>query len=286
MRLENGWPFGLVVLVFGCASPHTPGTSPPAPTPSNPAPPASAPSSWTFSILPGTTTYRIARSGVIENASDSTSSREVTANSSHETITLQQLGDTVSFTATVDTFSTTLQGSPDTTQRSVALPFQISGQLVADSIHIANDTLSDRCSTIATALLADIHNLLPRFPRSLYKTSAWTDSTETTSCQSSIPIRSRVGHSYRVAGETHYNEATVLVIERVDSIHASGEGIQQQHRVVLAAFGTGTATYYVDTATGHVVHLTLNQDVDVTVTASGKANHFRQNAKQEFELAR
>jgi hypothetical protein len=78
----------------------------------------------------------------------------------------------------------------------------------------------------------------------------------------------------------------VLVIQRADFIQAEGEGAQQQHRLLLTAVGTGNATYYVDIGTGHVVHLTVNQDIDLTVTASGRANHFRQNARQEFTLVR
>jgi hypothetical protein len=78
----------------------------------------------------------------------------------------------------------------------------------------------------------------------------------------------------------------VLVIQRADSIHAEGEGAQQQHRLLLTAIGTGNATYYVDVRTSYVVHLTVNQDIDLTITTSGKANHFHQNAKQEFSLVR
>jgi hypothetical protein len=72
----------------------------------------------------------------------------------------------------------------------------------------------------------------------------------------------------------------------VDSIHAEGEGAQQQHHIMLSVSGTGAATYYVDTVTGHVLHLTVDQNVEVTVTASGKANHFNQTAKEEFTLDR
>jgi hypothetical protein len=95
-----------------------------------------------------------------------------------------------------------------------------------------------------------------------------------------------VGHSYTVVGQTSYENATVLVIQRTDSIHGEGEGAQQQHRLMLTANGTGQATYYIDTATGHVAHLIVNQDVDLTVSASGKANYFKQNVRQEFTLAR
>jgi hypothetical protein len=105
-------------------------------------------------------------------------------------------------------------------------------------------------------------------------------------CQGSIPLRSRVSHTFTVGGEISYENTPVLVIQRADSIHAEGEGAQQQHRILLTAIGTGNATYYVDTGTGHVVHLIINQDIDLTINTSGRANHFRQSARQEFTLVR
>jgi hypothetical protein len=207
------------------------------------------------------------------------------ANSSRETITLEQTGDTIKFAATVDTFSTTAQGST-LLQQTAALPFRLSGFFTADTIQISNTVVTDQCLAVATALISDIHNLLPRFPRSLSTTSRWNDSTNIVGCQATIPIRSRVSHSYSVVGETSYENSPVLVIQRADSIHAEGEGAQQQHRLLLTVIGTGNATYYVDARTSYVVHLTVNQDIDLTITTSGKANHFRQNAKQEFSLVR
>jgi len=186
----------------------------------------------------------------------------------------------------VDTFSTTTQGPTTPPQQTAALPFQLSGFFTADTIQISNLGITDQCLSVATSLITDIHNLLPRFPRSLSTTSRWSDSTNIVGCQGTIPIRSRVSHSYSVVGEASYENSPVLVIQRADSIHAEGEGAQQQHRLLLTVIGTGNATYYVDARTSYVVHLAVNQDTDLTVTTSGKANHFRQNARQEFSLVR
>jgi len=285
VRLENRVQPALILLLVGCAS-STPQVSAPTPIPAISAPSAATPSSWMLRLAPGATVYRISRSGVIENTSDSSGGRAVTANSSHETLNLEQLGDTIAFTAILDTFATTVQRETTSSQQPVALPFQLSGQVVADKIRISGDTLADKCNPAVTALVSDLHNLLPRFPVSLSVTSRWTDSTDVVGCQSSIPIRSRVTHSYSVTGEISYADTRVLVIQRLDSIRAEGEGAQQQHRVVLAAMGNGNATYYVDPISAHVVQLITNQDVELTVTASGRTNRFRQTARQEFTLRR
>ena len=284
MNTKN-YPILLILWLAACSSPRpsTPVALPPEP--SIPVPRASPSTSWTFNLLPGTASYRVARTGVIEST-DSATRREVSGSSSHESITLQQSGDTVGFNAVVDTFSITSQGMGTPVQQGTALPFQLSGFLTGDSIRIAEDSLDGQCNPVSATLITDLHYLLARFPDSLSTASTWRDSTIATVCRSSIPVRSRATHSYSVAGESQYEGVPILVVQRADTIHAEGEGAQQQHRLLFKADGVGKATYYLDTRAGRVVHLTVDQNLDLTVTASGKANHFRQSAKQDFTLLR
>jgi len=285
MNTKN-YPILLILWLAACSSPRpsTPVVLPPEP--SIPVPSASPNTSWTFNLLPGTASYRVVRSGVIESTADSAKRREVSGSSSHESITLQQSGDTVGFNAVVDTFSITAQGTSTAPQQGATLPFQLSGFLAGESIQIAGDSLNDQCNPISAALITDLHYLLARFPDSLSTASRWRDSTITTVCRGSIPMRSRATHSYSVAGESQYEGVPILVVQRADTIHAEGEGAQQQHRLVFSADGVGKATYYLDTRAGRVMHLTVDQNLDLTVTASGKANHFRQSTRQDFTLLR
>jgi hypothetical protein len=56
--------------------------------------------------------------------------------------------------------------------------------------------------------------------------------------------------------------------------------------MLFNADGVGKATYYLDTKAGRVVYLSVDQNLDLTVTASGKTNRFRQDARQNFTLVR
>jgi hypothetical protein len=286
MSAKNGYSILLVLWSAACSSPRPSRPVVVSPVPSIPVPITAASTSWTFNLLPGTATYRVSRTGVVENKSDSATRREVSTSSSHESITLLPSGDTIGFTAVVDTFSTTSQGMVTAAQQDVVLPFQLSGFLIGDSIRISNDSLNNHCNPVATALITDLHYLLAHFPASLSTTSRWRDSTNVIVCRGSIPVRSRATHSYAVAGETLYEGVPVLVVQRADTIHAEGEGAQQQHRMVVTADGAGSATFYLDTRAGHVIHLTVDQNFDLMVSASGRANHFRQTAKQDFTLVR
>ncbi len=283
----KSYPILIVLWSAACASPRPSTPVVVGPEPSIPVPSVTpSTSSWTFNRLPGTASYHVVRSGVTESSGDSATRKEVSGSSSHESITLQQSGDTVGFNAVVDTFSITTQQTGTAAQQGTSLPFQLSGFLTGDSIRVISDSLNNQCTPASAALITDLHYLLAHFPDSLSTASRWRDSTVMTVCRGSIPMRSRATHSYSVAGESQYEGVPVLVVQRADTIHAEGEGAQQQHRLLFNADGVGKATYYLDTKAGRVVYLTVYQNLNLTVTASGKTNHFRQSARQNFTLVR
>ena len=272
----------LVLFFAGCiSSPHNPRTPEPAPEPSSAVVAAGAPTSWTFSFAPGLASYRILRSAVIES-NDTTPEREISTNLTHESITLQTVGDTVAFIAAIDTFATTTQGMIGAAQ-AVQLPLQLTGSVTNDSLIISGDSLSS-CIPLRTALITDVHNLLPRLPALLSPNSAWRDSTNFLGCQGSIPTRLRLVRAYKAVATSSYENIPVLVIQRADTIHAEGEGAQQQHRLLFEASGTGNATYYLDASSGRILRLVVDQNLSLTISASGRQRHFRQSTKQEFLL--
>jgi len=283
---RTGWIF-LVSLLGGCSSTRT--ASPPLPTPTLPPPPivtAPSASSWTFNHTAGTMRYQISRSAVIESQSDSANNREVSTNITHELVTLLPAsGDSgISFTAVVDTFSTTTQGLIGPVQ-SVQLPVQVEGLFAASKLTVKTDSSTGKCNPISSALISDLHNLLTAFPAPLSQGQVWQDSVSTTGCQAVIPTTSQLIRSFVVSGEAIYEGEPVLLVQRSDSIQSHGEGAQQQHRLTLDASGTGKAVYYLDTKDGRVVRLTTEQELNLTITTSAKAHRFKQNSRQDFRLA-
>jgi len=126
---------------------------------------------------------------------------------------------------------------------------------------------------VSSMLAADLHDLLIPFPEQLSAGVTWRDSTEVQGCQAGIPTSAHTTRSYIVSGDTSYGGGSALAILRTDTTHARGEGGLQQHRVSIDAVGTGTA---------RVIRLTVDQLLDLEVTASGRRSQFKQNSKQEF----
>lgn len=283
---SHSWYF-LIFLSAACVRPPIPQPGQPitpAPLPTQ-MPVPSVASSWIFNYAPGALSYEVSRSAAIANQSDSGSHQEISTNATHELITLEPAGDTIRFTATVDTFSTTTQGMIGPAQL-VQLPVQLSGSFVGDSLAISADSTTQKCNLVGSALSADLHNLLVHLPTQLTQGMRWRDSLEINACQGMIPMTVRLARSYVVSGEITYQANPILVVQRTDTIQAHGEGAQQQHRVTVDANGTGNAVYYMSPREGRVLRLGMAQDLDLLITTSGRTHRFKQSSKQDFNLVR
>lgn len=285
MRRKGNCLHFFVLVTTGCAPSAMPRPAQPTPLPSTPNPAPSAASTWMINRLSGAVSYQISRSAAIESQSDSNPHREISTNTTHELVTLNVAGDTIRFTAIIDTSSSTTQGTIGPVQ-SVQLPTQLSGSVTGDSLTISTDSIAEKCNPVSSALSADLHNLLAGFPIRLSQGSSWRDSLELSTCQGLIPTTAHITRSYIVSGETTYQGLPVVVIQRRDSIRAHGEGAQQQHRVILDASGTGTAVYYLNPQDGFILRLNTEQNLDLAITASGKIHHFRESSTQNFSSVR
>ena len=274
-------------MACGGARSSPPGAPSPQPASSVPQPvvpvaPTAGASS--FKYASGTIRYRISRSAAIETTGpDSQTHREISTNITHELLTLEPADQAMNFTALIDTSATTTQGLIGSVQ-SIQLPIQISGSFSDSAFTINTEAAGSKCNAISSILVTDLHNLLVLFPERLSTGVSWRDSVNVQGCQAGIPTSAHTDRSYIVSGDASYEGHSVLVILRTDTTHAKGEGGLQQHRVSIDASGTGTALYYLDTATGRVVRLTVDQMLDLGVTASARRSQFKQNSKQEFQI--
>jgi hypothetical protein len=282
------WYFlcGFAVACGGARS--SPPPAAPSPVPVTPAAQPAAPAVpstgiSTFKYASGAVRYRISRIATIESAApDSEAHHEVSTNITSEILTLEPVETSTNFTALVDTSTTTTQGLIGSVQ-PVQLPVQLTGSFTDSSLTINPENISSKCNTVSSLLAADLRNLLIAFPERLSTGVAWKDSTDVQGCQAGVPTSTHVSRSFIVSGDASYDSRPVLVVLRSDTTRARGEGGLQQHRVSIDAAGTGTALYYLDPVSGRVVRLSVDQLLDIGVTASGKRSRFKQNSKQEFQ---
>ena len=273
-------------FVLACSGVQSSRPGPPSPLPaSQPAEPATPTTGLSsFKYAPGTVRYRISRSAAIESfGPDLPTHREISTNITNELLTLEPVDQATNFTALIDTSATTTQGLIGSVQ-SVQLPVQISGSFSDSALTISTEGTGGKCNAVSSMLVTDLHNLLIAFPKQLSTGVTWKDSTDVTGCQAGVPTSKHTTRSYLVSGNASYEGHPVLVILRADTTRAKGEGGLQQHRVSIDVTGTGTALYYIDTTSGRIVRLTLDQLLALVVTASAKRSQFKQNSKQEFQI--
>jgi len=218
------------------------------PLPTAPTPPARVPRGgpWSFTYAPGTYTYTIVTDAVIAPALDTTQKRQIPELSQKATISLSASGD--------------LQ--------------------VVDPVP-GTTALCDSSS----ALIARAQELISKLPNQLAVGDRWRDSTTTTGCRGTIPAESIVISNYVVVGDTAFANAVALQIHRTDSLSATGEGTEGQHRIIVTATGTGVMDLFLDTTAGRLLRSRGLQTSLVNVTTSGKLTQFIQHVTETATLA-
>ena len=277
----------ILLSVVGCVITSTPRPQPAPTTPSLPQAPKPLPDSgpWAFNYRSDTLSYRINRSAIIESQTDSAIQRGITTNSTHEVLSLSVNLDTVRYTATVDTFSTAVQGLIGAVP-PVALPVQISGSLDSAISPIDSAAPVLTCDPVQSSLRNDVHNLLVKIPMQFTAGTSWSDSTVRTSCYGTIPMSARVVRTFTVVGRIQYGGQSLVQLQRVDTIAAHGEGRQQQHQLTVDATGFGNVTYYLSTERNALIRLTTDQSLEFVIRGSGRSSSFRETAKAEYDLIR
>ena len=255
----------------------------------DPRPPAtpvttSSAGPWSFSPATGTRAYRVSRNASIEGVTDSAVRREVINNFTHEILTLESAGEEMSFRVVVDTFAVITQGPIEPAQ-IVELPIQLTGSLGMGGVRVENQG-SESCEPVRATVAADIHNLLAPIAPQLSRGAVWRDVITTSGCQAGIPTTVITRRAFSVAGEVDRSGQKLLLVQRVDSVDARGQGAYGQHRMTVEGTGVGSALYYLETASGEVSQLTTNQRIRITVTTSGRLHSFTQTTNQEFVLVR
>jgi hypothetical protein len=250
-----------VVFMAACVS-ASPATEPtpanepaanPAQPASQPAPPAPTPPTrisrggpWRFVYAPGTYAYTIVTDAVIAPVLDTTQKRQAPELNQKATISLSDSGD--------------LQ--------------------VVDPVP-GTTALCDSSS----ALITRARQLISKLPEQLAVGDRWRDSTTTTGCRGTIPAESTVISNYVVVGDTAFANAVALQIHRTDSLSATGEGSEGQHRIMVAATGTGVMDLFLDTVAGRLLGSRGLQTSLVNITTSGKLTQFIQHVTETATIA-
>ncbi|HEV2641096.1 MAG TPA: hypothetical protein VGT98_00240 [Candidatus Elarobacter sp.] len=257
------WTLCLTLAACVRITPVTPSTPAPAAPPSGtsvPSPVASAPvvpppatpavrtGSWQFAFAPGGYSYSVVTDARITPVTDRAQGLVPPELVQHATISISPSG--------------AVQVTDPTTATTSTAP----------------------CDPTAT-LISRMQSLVPRLPARLVAGDTWTDSTTTTGCAGAFLATSHVMRRYTVIGDTTFAGIPAIQIHRADDITASSEGSNGQHRVLIAATGTGGGELFFDPAGGRFLGTIGTQHTTVDVTTSGRTTRFVQEITERVTIA-
>lgn len=200
---------------------------------------------WAFTYAPGTYAYTITTDATMAPISDSTQKRQAPELSQTATITISASGDV-----------------------QVTEPLSV---------------ISGSCDANA-ALTVRAQQLITKLPNHLSAGDRWRDSTTTTGCRGIIPAESTVISNYSAVGDTIFANVSALQIQRIDSISASGEGVEGQHRILITAKGVAAVNLFFNVNTGRFVGSHGLQTSLVNITTSGRLTQFIQHVSESAVL--
>ncbi len=200
---------------------------------------------WSFAYTPGTYTYAITTDAAMAPSTDTTQRRQAPEASQKTTVTVASSGEVQ----------------------------------VVDPIAVT----SGSCDSNA-ALTVRAQQLIPKLPNHLFIGDHWHDSTTTNGCRGMIPAESTVISDYTTVGDTTFANVPVLQVRRTDTLFATGEGADGQHRILVSANGTGVTNLFFDVSSGRFIGSRGLQNSLVNVTTSGRLTQFIQRVIESVAI--
>ena len=283
----------LSLLAISCtraASAPEPVLGPDTGTPTTAPPAASSGKSWT--ITPGTQPRRYVSTASItlELLSDTAAVRDVITQRARFTLLTASASGSTSFLGSIDALTTDAGARIESTGAPVAFPVTFTGHIanravILDALNGQSRKSQTECSDPALSALSVVHRNIIILPAQLLQGMTWTDSTSISGCNGNIPVTTLSIRTYRVLGEAESEGRPAILIDRIEKTFSTGEGSENQHRILITTEGTGAGKIYVDRASGMLLDSEGEQRADITLRG-GRLQRFRQTVKERTTAER
>ena len=262
----------------------------PAPAPAGkPAPiTPSAERAWPFAYAPGSYTYVVEQSAVIDLAGDTAGARDSVRTSALVHYRLTSAPGGTAIAGTVDSFQVTAGRTG--VQRPLSAPVAFEAVLdtamrrIALRGAMADAATSPDCTSPARTLAITARDLLVALPARLEQGATWRDTLTTVTCRGDIPITNRVEQRYEVEGRDSYGSVAAVRLRRTARTVLNGSASPRGVAVTLSGEGNGDTRLWVDAATGRLLGATGEATTRLTVEAAGQSRTLTQRAVQRVSL--
>ena len=279
-------PLALALLLAASACVRQPapgpGTTVPAPTPG-------AERQWRFAYAPGSYTYVVEQSAVIDLAGDTAGARDSVRTSAVVHYRLTSAPKGLAVAGSVDSFQV-VAGRSGGVQRPLSAPVAFEA-VIDTALHrvsllgaMADAGTAPDCTSPARTLALTARDLLVALPARLETGQSWRDSLTTITCRGDIPITNRIEHRYEVEGRDTYAGVAAVRLRRAARTTLEGSASPRGIAVSLTGEGNGDTRLWVDAASGRLLGATGEATTRLTLEAAGTSRTLTQRAVQRVSL--
>ena len=273
-----------LLAAAACARQPAPGANVPpiVPTPG-------AERQWQFAYAPGSYTYLVEQSAVIDLAGDTAGARDSVRTSALVHYRLTSAPQGVAVAGTVDSFQV-VAGRTGGVQRPLAAPLAFEAVIDTAARRVAlRGAMADAgtapdCTSPARTLALTARDLLVALPSRLETGQSWRDSLTTITCRGDIPITNRIEHRYEVEGKDTYAGIAAVRLRRSARTMLEGSASPRGVAVSLTGEGSGDTRLWVDAATGRLLGASGEATTRLTLEAAGTSRTLTQRAVQRVSL--
>lgn len=273
-----------LLAAAACARQPAPGAGVPpiVPTPG-------AERQWRFAYAPGSYTYLVEQSAVIDLAGDTAGARDSVRTSALVHYRLTSAPQGVAVAGTVDSFQV-VAGRTGGVQRPLNAPLAFEAVIDTAARRVAlRGALADAgsapdCTSPARTLALTARDLLVALPSRLETGQSWRDSLTTITCRGDIPITNRIEHRYEVEGQDTYAGVAAVRLRRSARTMLEGSASPRGVAVSLTGEGSGDTRLWVDAATGRLLGASGEATTRLTLEAAGTSRTLTQRAVQRVSL--
>ena len=251
---------------------------------------ASARRSWT--ITPGTQPrgYLSTATVTLELISDTATVRDSFTQRARFTLLTASASGSTSFLGSINSLATDAGNRVGPVELLPTFPVTFTGHItdrtvILDALNGQARQSTIECSDPALSALNVIHRNIIILPAQLIQGMTWKDSTSINGCNGTIPITTISIRAYSVIGEAESEGRPAILVNRTEKFLSTGEGSQNQHRILITTEGTGTAKIYLDRASGLLLDSEGEQRADITLKG-GRLQRFSQTVREKTTTER
>jgi hypothetical protein len=241
------------------------------------------PASWTLEVSTIEHTYLAITGTQLQLTDSAITLRDTLAARTEFRISVSREPRSSSIIATVNSFAVQGGSRTGSIETPPQLPLSAIGHLENNKFTFAPAVVrspSTSCTNSAVSTLSVIHRSFILVPFELHTGMTWMDSTSAELCNGSIPIIATSVRTFRVLGESLSGTTPVILLEKHEKLHSTGEGSSGQHRVLLNSEGSGIGQIAIDRATGLLVDDASTYTTTVSIRSSGRDQRFTQVVKE------